>query len=88
MVGATGPSGSFVSSSMNPTIFRYTTRCGTVYGHTGNFPGYTTFIGATADGRRSATVQVSSQIAPELSLRRFAPLRRAFTLAACAALAR
>ena len=59
-----------------------------MYGHTGNFPGYTTFIGATADGRRSVTIQVSSQIAPEFSLRRFAPLHRAFTLAACAALAR
>ena len=22
-------------------IFRYRTRCGTVFGHTGNFPGYT-----------------------------------------------
>ena len=59
-----------------------------MYGHAGNFPGYTTFIGATADGRRSVTVQVSSQIAPELSLQRFVPLRRTFTLAACAALAR
>jgi D-alanyl-D-alanine carboxypeptidase len=85
--GSSGPPGPGANAS-GLGIFRYTTRCGTVYGHTGNFPGYTTFIGATASGRRSATVQVTSQIAPEQSLRRFAPLRRTFTLAACAALAR
>ena len=85
--GSSGPPGPGANAA-GLGIFRYTTRCGTVYGHTGNFPGYTTFIGATADGRRSATVQVTRQIAPELSLRRFAPLRRTFLLAACAALAR
>ena len=85
--GSSGPPGPGANAA-GLGIFRYTTRCGTVYGLTGNFPGYTTFIGATADGRRSVTVQVSSQIAPELSLRRFVPLRRTFTLAACAALAR
>jgi len=25
-------------------VFRYRTRCGTVYGHTGNFPGYVQFV--------------------------------------------
>jgi hypothetical protein len=33
--------------------FRYRTRCGTVYGHTGNFPGYVQFAAATRDGRRA-----------------------------------
>lgn len=43
-------------------IFRYTTRCGVVYGHTGNTPGYTQLAASTADGRRSLTFSVSSQI--------------------------
>ncbi len=43
-------------------IFRYRTRCGTVYGHTGNTPGYTQFAAATLDGRRSVTVSISEQI--------------------------
>ena len=36
-------------------LFRYRSRCGTVYGHTGNFPGYVQWAAATADGRRSVT---------------------------------
>ncbi|MEU3794535.1 serine hydrolase domain-containing protein [Streptomyces fructofermentans] len=51
-------------------IFRYSTRCGVVLGHTGNFPGYTQFIAATPDGRRSVTVslttQINSTLAPDL----------------------
>ncbi|MEU3616275.1 serine hydrolase domain-containing protein [Streptomyces sp. NPDC006872] len=43
-------------------IFRYTTRCGVVLGHTGNFPGYTQLVAATPDGRRSLTFSVTSQI--------------------------
>ncbi|MFE0647025.1 serine hydrolase domain-containing protein [Streptomyces sp. NPDC059534] len=42
-------------------IFRYQTRCGTVYGHTGNFPGYTQFAAATADGKRSLTFSITTQ---------------------------
>ncbi|MFF3676200.1 serine hydrolase domain-containing protein [Streptomyces sp. NPDC002120] len=42
-------------------IYRYTTRCGTVYGHTGNTPGYTQLAAATADGRRSLTFSISTQ---------------------------
>ncbi|MFE1904015.1 serine hydrolase domain-containing protein [Streptomyces gardneri] len=51
-------------------IFRYTTRCGTVYGHTGNFPGYTQFAAGTADGKRSLTFSITTQtsktVKPEL----------------------
>ncbi|MFB7830507.1 serine hydrolase domain-containing protein [Streptomyces sp. NPDC056056] len=51
-------------------IFRYTTRCGTVYGHTGNFPGYTQLAVGTADGRRSLTFSINTQtsksVKPEL----------------------
>ncbi|MEU6124376.1 serine hydrolase domain-containing protein [Streptomyces sp. NPDC047123] len=43
-------------------LFRYTTRCGVVYGHTGNFPGYTQLIAATPDGERSLTVSLTTQI--------------------------
>jgi D-alanyl-D-alanine carboxypeptidase len=68
-------------------IFRYRTRCGTVYGHTGSFPGYTQFAAATATGRRSVTVSVNAQLGPNLGQPgTFAALRRAYELAACAAL--
>jgi D-alanyl-D-alanine carboxypeptidase len=43
-------------------IFRYRTRCGTVYGHTGNTLGYTQFFGASRDGSRSVTASFSAQI--------------------------
>ncbi|WP_404962259.1 hypothetical protein [Streptomyces sp. 147326] len=42
-------------------IYRYTTRCGAVYGHTGNTAGYTQLAAATADGRRSLTFSISTQ---------------------------
>jgi D-alanyl-D-alanine carboxypeptidase len=68
-------------------IFRYKTRCGTVYGHTGNTPGYTQFVAATGDGSRSATVGINAQITPKQDPKRFRDLRRIFELAVCAALA-
>ncbi|MEV8313360.1 serine hydrolase domain-containing protein [Streptomyces sp. NPDC059900] len=43
-------------------LFRYTTRCGVVYGHTGNFPGYTQLVAATPDGKRSLTVSLTTQV--------------------------
>lgn len=43
-------------------IFRYATRCGVVYGHTGNFPGYTQLIAATPDGKGSLTVSLTTQV--------------------------
>lgn len=42
-------------------IYRYTTRCGAVYGHTGNTSGYTQLVAATADGRRSLTFSITTQ---------------------------
>jgi len=69
-------------------IYRYRTRCGTVYGHTGNVPGYTTFIAASLSGRRSVTLQVSTQLTPQAGVpRTWRALRRAFGLGVCAALA-
>jgi hypothetical protein len=37
---------------------------GTVYGHTGSFPGYGLFAAASADGRRSVVFTVNAQIVP------------------------
>jgi D-alanyl-D-alanine carboxypeptidase len=75
-------------------VFRYRTRCGTVYGHTGNTPGYTTFIAASQNAKRSVTVLASTQLNydPLLGARvgsqaAFRALRRSFELGVCAALA-
>ncbi|AZM92655.1 MULTISPECIES: serine hydrolase domain-containing protein [Streptomyces] len=42
-------------------LFQYTTRCGVLYGHTGNFPGYTQLAAATPDGTRSLTFSINTQ---------------------------
>ena len=69
-------------------LFRYRTRCGTVWGHTGNTPGYTQFAAASGDGRRSVTVSVNAQHTPTAGRPAvFEALRRAEALAVCAALA-
>ncbi|MEV0116800.1 serine hydrolase domain-containing protein [Streptomyces sp. NPDC050844] len=59
--GASEPAGPGKTKAGLAT-FRYTTRCGVVYGHTGNFPGYTQLIAATRDGKRSLTVSLTTQI--------------------------
>jgi D-alanyl-D-alanine carboxypeptidase len=46
-------------NSAGLALFRYQTKCGTVYGHTGNFPGYTQFAAATADGTRAVTTTLN-----------------------------
>jgi D-alanyl-D-alanine carboxypeptidase len=61
-------------------VFRYRTRCGTVYGHTGNFPGYVQFAAATADGRRALTTSLSI---PAPSGRLLAQLRELQATAVC-----
>jgi D-alanyl-D-alanine carboxypeptidase len=83
--GSSDPPGPGTNSA-GLAIFRYETGCGTVYGHTGNWPGYTQFISATADGKRSATVSIKAQITPELNPVRFAELHQLYELAVCAAL--
>lgn len=45
-------------------LFRYRTHCGTVFGHTGSFPGYRVFAAASRDGRRSVVFTVNAQIVP------------------------
>jgi D-alanyl-D-alanine carboxypeptidase len=64
-------------------LFRYRTRCGTVYGHTGNYPGYVQFAAATADGRRAVTTSLNIP-APTGGL--LARLRAVQTTAVCALL--
>ena len=60
-----------------------------MYGHTGNIPtGYTQFVAASKNGKRSVVVSVNAQITPDSDPARFRELRQIDTLAVCAALAR
>jgi D-alanyl-D-alanine carboxypeptidase len=56
--GPPGPGDNFAGLA----IYRYRTRCGSVYGHTGNTDGWTQFIASTPDGKRSVVVSVNGQI--------------------------
>lgn len=66
-------------NSARLAIFRYQTSNGTVYGHTGNTPGYMQFLAASRNGRRSAVVSVNSQITPTTNPERFIELRQVYT---------
>lgn len=70
-------------NSAGLALFRYQTRCGTVYGHTGNFPGYVQWAAATADGRRAVTTSLNI---PAPTGKLLAQLRRLQTTAVCALL--
>jgi D-alanyl-D-alanine carboxypeptidase len=85
--GESDPPGPGVNSA-GLALFRYETTCGTVYGHTGNTAGYTQFVAATADGRRSVVVSINAQITPKVGEERFPELRKIYELAVCAALRR
>jgi len=72
-------------------LFRYVTKCGVMFGHTGSFPGYRVFAASSADGRRSVAFVANSQIlrdtkgnpnAKQVSAR----IRRAQEAAVCHAL--
>jgi D-alanyl-D-alanine carboxypeptidase len=80
--GASDPRGPGANSA-GLALFRYRTRCGTVYGHTGSFLGYAQWAAATADGRRSATTTLNIP-PPEGAL--LARLRRVQTSVVCALL--
>jgi D-alanyl-D-alanine carboxypeptidase len=75
-------------NSAGMSVFRYRTRCGTVYGHTGNTSGYTQFVAASADGARSVTVSANAQLTPKDAPKAFAQLRAIYELGVCAALAK
>jgi D-alanyl-D-alanine carboxypeptidase len=85
VAGSSQPPGPGVNSA-GLAIFRYRTPCGTVYGHTGNYPGYTQFAAATLDGTRSVTVSITTQV-PGLPSAVFDQLLRVESNAVCAALA-
>ena len=75
-------------ASAGLALFRYRLRCGTVLGHTGNFPGYTNFAAVSPGGTRSVTVSVNSQLnangaAGDPAV--FSRLQHIFGLASCAA---
>jgi D-alanyl-D-alanine carboxypeptidase len=75
-------------NSAGLALFRYQTRCGTVWGHTGNTAGFTQFAAASADGRRSVTVSINAlHTLVSGSPAVFEALRRAEVKAVCAALA-
>ncbi len=74
-------------NSAGLAIFRYRTKYGTVYGHTGNTLGYTQFVAASKDGMRSAVVSVNAQVTPASHPPRFTDLREVYALAVAAALA-
>lgn len=67
-------------------VFRYTARCGTMYGHTGNVFGYTQFVAATEDGSRSVTISVNTQFSTAQQPERFADLHEIYELGVCEAL--
>lgn len=76
-------------NSAGLALFRYRTSCGTVFGHSGNFPGYTQFIAATRDGESSVTVSVNTQLRPDVGDGSvFASLLKAEKRAVCAMLTR
>jgi D-alanyl-D-alanine carboxypeptidase len=65
-------------------LFRYRTDCGTVFGHTGSFPGYRMFAASNGNGRRSVVFSVSAQIVPGEGPPEVSDLiRRAQRLAVC-----
>jgi D-alanyl-D-alanine carboxypeptidase len=83
--GESGPPGPGINSS-GLGIYRYATPCGTVYGHTGNFPGYTIFAASTLRGTRSLDVIVNSQLQATPPGPLYTALRAAEGRGVCAAL--
>lgn len=82
--GSSSPPGPGKNSA-GLAIFRYRTRCGTVYGHTGSFPGYAQWAAATANGRRSVTTSLNISAPRGALLKR---VRAVQTSAVCALLGR
>jgi D-alanyl-D-alanine carboxypeptidase len=72
-------------NSAGLALFRYQTQCGTVFGHTGGFPGYAQFAAATADGSRAITMSLNI---PAPTGKLLAQLRRVQTTAVCDLLGR
>ena len=85
------------ANSAGLALFRYRTRCGTVYGHTGNFPGYVQWAAASSDGQRVVTtslnipapegalLKAAARSAGRRCLRSAAALKSTTTAGACSA---
>jgi D-alanyl-D-alanine carboxypeptidase len=67
-------------NSAGLALFRYQTKCGTVYGHTGNFPVYAQFAAATVDGNAAVTTSLNI---PAPTGKLLAQLRQVQTEAVC-----
>nr|MBA2505229.1 peptidase S12 [Thermoleophilaceae bacterium] len=48
------------SNSAGLAVFEYVTRCGTVYGHTGSFPGFGQLAVSNRAGSRSMTFSINT----------------------------
>lgn len=83
--GSSGPPGPGTNSA-GLAVFRYQTSCGTVYGHTGNYPGYTVFSASNLQGTRSVVVVVNAQLNTGTTGDIFSQLRHVDELGVCAAL--
>jgi D-alanyl-D-alanine carboxypeptidase len=70
-------------NSAGLAVFRYQTKCGAVYGHTGDFPGYVQFAAASRNGSRAVTTSLNIP-APSGNL--LARLRAVQQTAVCALL--
>ncbi len=75
------------SNASGLSLFRYRTPCGTVFGHTGSFPGYRIFAAANGNGLRSVVFVAGAQIVPGQGSKRVSDaIRGAQRLAVCRAL--
>ncbi|MEU3462844.1 serine hydrolase domain-containing protein [Streptomyces sp. NPDC006733] len=83
--GASEPAGPG-DNAAGLAVFRYTTRCGVLYGHTGNTAGYTQLAAATLDGRRTLTFSVTTQVSKSTEPALLARLRAVQEDFACALL--
>ena len=77
-------------NSAGLALFRYDTKCGTVFGHTGNWFGYTQFTATTRSTRKSVTVSANRLLTPgapgKYAPEAFEKLRRNYMRAVCALL--
>ena len=86
VAGASSPAGPGTNAA-GLGIFRYRRRCGTVYGHTGSFPGYRVLIAANAAGTRGVVFFANAQIVPGQGSKRVSDaIRAAQAQAVCLAL--
>ena len=87
--GGSEPPGPGVNAA-GLALYQYETRCGTMYGHSGNTFGFTQYAAVTSDGRRSMTISINLQRTHENEGQAeevFKAFRKAALLAVCAALA-